>query len=421
MAGNSYNSSNTKQTGAAAVLHSEVKARTFHPGVHILGGMGNTTAVETDQGYVLIDAGFNKAMAAGFMQALQEIKAAPIHSIVYSHGHGGYNNAAWYFQEMARERGEPAPQIVAHENLPVRYRRYDDTWQLQGYLNAIQFRMSFDGQRQPRRTYPTVTFRDRLRLNLGNRAVDVIWAPSETDDSVAVWLPDEKVLYSGPAVIRACINIGTPLRTQRDDKRWVDTLDKLVALEPELLIPNFGKIVKGKDKIQFMLNNMAEGLRYLRREVTERMNRGMTDVEILHDIEYPPEYFEQPWSAPLYGCPDMIVRDIYRSENGWWDRNPTNLHPAHPGEAASAVLAAISDRKFVLNKAERLLEAGEIQLALHVIDILALAPDDDDDVKAAKKLKSKLLHLRSEDVPSFVSTNLYLSHADALDKELEGN
>ena len=53
--------------------------------------------------------------------------------------------------------------------------------------------------------------------------------------------------------------------------------------------------------------------------------------------------------------------------------------------------------------------------------ILALAPDDDDDVKAAKILKSKLLHLRSEDVPSVVSTNLYLSHTDALDKELEGN
>ncbi|MBT4263461.1 MAG: MBL fold metallo-hydrolase [Deltaproteobacteria bacterium] len=419
MAGSSDNSSNKKQSGLAAVLHGEVKARTCHPGVHILGGMGNTTAFETEQGYVLIDAGFNEAMAAGFMQALQEIKAAPIHSIVYSHGHAGYNNAAWYYQEMASEKGEPAPQIVAHKNLPLRYQRYDETWQLQHYLNGMQFRMSFDGREKTRHTYPTVTFQDRLRLNLGNRAVEVIWAPSETDDSVAVWLPDEKVLYTGPAVIAACINIGTPLRTQRDDKRWVKTLENFAALEPEVLIPNFGKVIKGKDEIQFMLNNMAEGLRYLRREVTERMNRHMTDVEILHDIEYPAEYFEQPWSAPLYGCPDMIVRDIYRSENGWWDRNPTNLHPAHPGAAASAVLAAISDRKAVLDKAENLMEAGEVQLALHVIDILALAPDDDDDVKAAKKLKSKLLHLRSKNVPSIVSSNLYLSLADSLDKELE--
>jgi len=179
-------------------------------------------------------------------------------------------------------------------------------------------------------------------------------------------------------------------------------------------------VEKGKEEIQFRLNNTAEGIRYLRREVTKMMNQGMTDVEILHNIEYPEEYFGHPWAKSYYGCPDWIVRDIYRSENGWWDRNPTNLHPAHPKEAARAVLEAIGDRKAVLDKAKSLMETGKIQLALHVIDILALAPDDNDDVKEAKKLKSILLYLRSEKVPSLVATNLYLSHADALDSELEG-
>ena len=408
-----------QEGGGFDILHSEIKAREFHPGIHILGGMGNSTAIETEQGFVLIDTGMNKAMADGFMQAMRQIRDIPVHTIIYSHGHGGYNNAAWYFLEAAKNNGEPAPQIVAHENLPIRYHRYSDTWELQGYLAAIQFRVPPGVMRKPEYTFPTVTFRDKLRLNIGNRKVDVIWAPSETDDSVAVWLPDEKLLYCGPSVIASCINIGTPLRTQRDDVRWVNTLERLAALQPEILIPSFGKVLKGKDEIQFMLNNMAEGLRYLRREVTKRLNQRMTDVEILHDIEYPAEFFDQPWSQPIYGCPDMIVRDIYRSENGWWDRNPTNLHPAHPQNAASAVLSAISDRRVVLDKAKKLMEDGETQLALHVIDILALAPDDDEEVNEAKKLKSKLLHMRSEDVPSVVSTNLYLSHADSMDKDLE--
>ena len=400
------------------VLHSEIKTRTFHPGVHILGGMGNSTAIETDLGFVLIDTGMDKNMAKGFRAAMGEISDKPVHTIVYSHGHGGYNNAAWVFLEMAKEKGEPAPQIVAHENLPVRYRRFEATWQLQNYLAGIQFRVPGELMRKPRYTYPTVTFSDKLRLNMGNRPVEVIWAPSETDDAVAVWLPEDKLLYGGPAVISACINIGTPLRTQRSDVRWVHTLEKLAALEPEILIPSFGKVIKDSKEIQFMLNNMADGLKYLRREVTKRLNEGMSDVEMIHDIEYPAEYFEQPWSAPAYGCPEMIVRDIYRSENGWWDRNPTNLHPAHPHNAANAVLEAITDRKTVLARAKELMEAGNIQLALHVIDILALAAVDNEDVKEAKRLKSKLLHLRSQDVPSIVSTNLYLSHADSLDKEL---
>jgi len=405
--------------GVAAVLQSEVKARTVHPGVHVLGGLGNSTAIETDQGFVLIDAGLNEAMAESFLQAMKGIKAAPVHTIIYSHGHGGYNTAAWYYLQKAKENGDPPPQIVAHENLPVRYQRYNQTWQLQSYLAQIQFRIPPGVRKQPVYTYPTVTFKDKLRLTIGNQVLEVLWAPSETDDSIAVWLPDAKLLYTGPAVIEACINIGTPLRTQRDDVRWANTLDKLAAFEPEILVPEFGNVVKGKDEIQFMLNNMAEGLRYLRREVTKRMNQRMTDVEILHDIDYPAEFFEQLWSAPLYGCPDMIVRDIYRSENGWWDRNPTSLHPAHPKDAASAVLNAITDRKAVLNTVKQLMDAGNVQLALHVVDILALAPDDDADVKEAKRLKSELLHLRSGDVPSVVSKNLYLSHADALDKDLQ--
>ena len=188
------------------ILHSEIKARTFLSGIHILGGMGNSTAIETDLGFVLIDTGMNKDMAEGFMQAMQQIKDAPVHTIVYSHGHGGYNNAAWCFLETAKEKGEPAPQIVAHENLPTRYRRYGDTWELQGYLAAIQFRIPTGLMRKPKYTFPTVTFTDKLRLNMGNRIVEVIWAPSETDDSVAVWLPEEKLLYGGPSIISSCIN-----------------------------------------------------------------------------------------------------------------------------------------------------------------------------------------------------------------------
>ncbi|MCP4751268.1 MAG: MBL fold metallo-hydrolase, partial [Proteobacteria bacterium] len=318
-----------------SVLFQETKVRTVHPGIHILGGMGNSLAIETERGFVQIDTGMNGGMAAGFLESLRTISDAPVHTIVYSHGHNGYNNGTRRFLEDALQQGNPAPQIVAHERLPNRYRRFEETWQLQNHLAAMQFRMSAEGMRKPKYVYPTVTFGDMLRLNMGDRMVEILWAPSETDDAVAVWLPEEKVLYGGPSVIASCINVGTPLRTQRDAVRWADTLDRLSALRPEVLIPSFGKTLKGTDEIQNMLGNMADGLRYLRREVLERLNRGLSDVEIVHDMDYPSEYFEQPWSAPIYGCPDMIVRDIYRSENGWWDRNPTNLHPAPPDRAAT--------------------------------------------------------------------------------------
>lgn len=58
-----------------------------------------------------------------------------------------------------------------------------------------------------------------------------------------------------------------------------------------------------------------------------------------------------------------------------------------------------------------------MQLALHVIDLLALAPGKEAEIAEARMLKAELCHLRSQDVPSFVSTNLYLSTADRLEEE----
>ncbi|MFX1572341.1 MAG: alkyl sulfatase dimerization domain-containing protein [Promethearchaeota archaeon] len=403
------------------ILIQKQDLQTISPGIHVIGAIGNSVAIETDIGFIQIDTGNTNKMAEGILNILRSISDIPVHSIIYSHGHNGYNFGVKAFLKAAEQRGEPRPQIIAHDRLPVRYRRYQETVELQNYLANIQFRFPLETKMQYVYVYPDITFNDILRLNIGNRTVEVLWAPSETDDSIAVWLPKERVLYSGPAVIMSCINIGTPLRTLRDATRWADTLDMMISLRPEVLIPSYGSVIKGTDEIQRILGNMAEGLRYLKREVIKRMNQGMTDIEILHDITYPPELFDQQWTKPVYGCPDMIVRDIYRSENGWWDRNPTNLHPARPDLATRAIFEAIGDHKRVLEKVKQLMDSGEIQLALHVVDLLALVSGEESEIWEAKRLKSELLHLKSKEVPSIVSTNLYLSHADLLDKIIQAH
>jgi alkyl sulfatase BDS1-like metallo-beta-lactamase superfamily hydrolase len=81
------------------------------------------------------------------------------------------------------------------------------------------------------------------------------------------------------------------------------------------------------------------------------------------------------------------------------------------------VLEAITDRAAVLDKAQALRDAGQVQLALHVIDLLALVSSDDEDVLKARRLKAELLQERAKDVPSFVSTNLFLSNADRLKEQ----
>jgi len=258
-------------------------------------------------------------------------------------------------------------------------------------------------------------FDDRFTVVEGTRTVEVIWAPSETDDAVAVWYPDDGLLFGGPATPGDAIpNIGTPLRTQRFTIRWAETLEKLAALGAERLLTEFGPLVEGADQVHERLTMTAEALRWLRTEVVDRMNRGMDELEIIADLDYPPELFDRPWMNPNYGDPDYIARDLFREENGWWDRNPTSLHPSPPDVAAAAVLDAIGDPATVVERARELAAAGNTQLALHVVDVVALAPGDDGVVGEAKELKADLLLTRAGEIQPYVSKGLYRSMATLL-------
>jgi uncharacterized sulfatase len=408
-----------KKTAAAAANPATAPSftGTLARGVHVLGGMGNALTVETDVGIVQVDTGQSAKQAGKMLTRLRELTDAPLHAIAYSHGHLGYNNAVETWLEHAHSRGDAPPRVIAHENLVRRWRRYRETEGLQQLFIELQFRVPVGTVKEPLKLHmPSECFREALTLGTADRRVQLLWAPSETDDAIVLWIPNERLLYGGAAITPSIPNVGTPLRSLRDPVRWADSLDRLAALDPEIVVMEFGPPIEGRERIQEILGCTSAALRWLRREVVERINRGMGVLEIIHDIDYPDELFDQPWMRPLYGCPEYIVRDIFRAETGWWDRNPTHLHPAHPDEAGAAVLSAISDRGTVIDRARQLAEAGEHQLALHVIDLLALAPGDDPDVLEARQLKGELCNALAVQAQSFVSQSLYVSSARIIAK-----
>lgn len=350
-------------------------SETVAPGLHILRGQGQSFVAETDAGLVVIDAGPGGKVTQGMIDALRQLSDAPVHALCYSHGHIGYNSGVPVWLEHARQRGEPAPRLIAHANLPRRYARYRETQALQHRMAEIQFNRApgFFDQRLPMHD-PTETFGERLVIGSGDRRVELFWAPSETDDAIALWHPGQRLLYGGPALLDSIPNIGTPFRTLRDTVRWADTLEAMAALRPVTAVREFGPAIAGEDEVQRVLLHTARALRWLRAEVVRLMNEGRNEQQVLTAMHYPDELFAVPWMKPTYGDPSYIVRDIYRSENGWWDRNPTTLHPEPPEAVGEAVAAAITDKAAVIASAQALADAGRWQLALHVIDLLATGP-----------------------------------------------
>ena len=404
-------------TSQEAVLQGALAGSTIGEGLWILPGQGNALAARTDEGVVLVDAG-NRNVQPSMAEYLRTQTGDRLAAIIYSHGHQQYNAAIPLWLDHNEQRGDPPPRLIAHENVLQRYRRYRETAELQARTWRVQF-PSRDGR--PLAEYladiegdnhdPSETFGDRMTVIGGSRPVEVFWAPSETDDCLAAWFPADALLYGGPAVQGDTIpNIGTPLRTQRFTIRWASTLERMAELGAERLLTEFGPLIEGAEAIRKRLTAMAEALRWLRREVVERMNRGMGEREILADLKYPAELFDHPWMTPSYGSPDYIARDLFREENGWWDRNPTSLHPADPAAAAHAILSAV-DPEAIVSRALELQSKGEIQLAMHVIDLVALAPGADGVVGRAKSLKSELCSQRARQVAPYVSKALLWSSA----------
>ncbi|MEZ5649510.1 MAG: alkyl sulfatase dimerization domain-containing protein [Burkholderiaceae bacterium] len=408
----------TARDTARKILKGREGTRTVLPGIHILAAQGNALAVETAQGVVLMDSGPGGRVTARMITELRSLTAAPVVAICYSHGHLGYNDGAGDWLAHNAERGDPAPRLVAHANCNRRYARYRETLGLQRGLASIQFpglEVSFS------MVDATVEFHDRLALVDGARRVELLWVPAETDDTIAMWLPDDRVLYAGAAFPGTTIpNIGTPLRTQRFTVRWAESLERMAALGAQCLVQEFGPVIEGEDAVRERLLDTAQVLRWLRAEVVERMNRGMSEREILADIRFPPQWRERSYLKARYGAPEYNVRDLYREENGWWDRNPTSLHPASPAAAAAAVRDALGTPDRVLAHAAALRDRGETQLALHVVDLLALCEDDEPITREARQLKAALCRARAQEVEPYVSKALYQSSAELLEAGRKG-
>ncbi len=400
----------------AGILDVSFEPLTIVDGVHLVATQGNGLVVETEQGAVIVDAGAGGGSTERMIRDVRSLTSQRLRAIVYSHGHVGYNAGVPLWLDDATTRGDAPPDRIGHANAIRRYDRYRETFDLQLLLNSWQFPRAERSSLEAGLIFhdPNVTFEDRFVLDDAERPIEVFASPSETDDAIAIWLPKQRLLYGGPAVINGFPNIGTPLRIQRLTRRWIETLETMIALDAQILVPEFGPVVEGADAVRSRLTTTADALRWLEHEVIERLNRGMTDVEIIHDLPDPGDLFDHPHLASNYGSPDYVVRDIAREHGGWWtSKNATDLHPAHPDAAASAVLAAV-DPSAAIEAAQRHADNGEWQLALHVIDLVAMAPGDSDVLTVARRLKADCCEALARSTDPFVSRSLYFGSARLL-------
>jgi len=95
----------------------------------------------------------------------------------------------------------------------------------------------------PGLTWPTLVFHRHMTLWLGTREVQIIHiGRSHTAGDTVVWLPKERVLYSGDTVEYGA----TPYCGDAHFTDWPATLDAVRALGAEALVPGRGASLRSK-------------------------------------------------------------------------------------------------------------------------------------------------------------------------------
>jgi alkyl sulfatase BDS1-like metallo-beta-lactamase superfamily hydrolase len=382
-------------------------------GIHLISAFGNSTCIETDDGLVIVDACV-RPMGPRLVEQIRGISDQPIRYVIYTHGHFDHAFGVWALLEDAERRGHPRPRIVAHELVPARFDRYLELAGQHDHINRIQFALPPQAKVVEREQfyYPDVVYRDTMMLRLGGITLQLQHAMGETDDATWVWIPERRTVCTGDLFIWSCPNIGNPFKVQRYEVEWAAALEAVAAREALTLAPGHGPAIVGADAVRNACVDPARALRWLHEEVVRRLNAGMWAEQILAEVNaLPPDLAAKPYLRPIYGCPTFVVHGILRRYAGWFDGNPAHLFPASTAAIAREVVT-LAGAPQLLERARTLQQAGDAQLALHLVDYVIDAGDQTLAAEA-QRLKSDLLGTRAENEPSFIARNIFKNGAAA--------
>ncbi len=193
----------------------------------------------------------------------------------------------------------------------------------------------------PKPAEPDIVFADRLTLECGGRMIELLSVPGgETIDSLVVWLPEDRIALVGN-MFSALFGHVPNLVTMRGDRMrdataFVRSVQRVIDLEPEVLLLGHHGPVRGADVVRSECERIRDGVQFVHDATVAAMNDGKDVWTAMTDIRLPADLA----LGQAYGRVDWDVRAIWETYAGWFHQHSTlELYGAPPEHGATELVA----------------------------------------------------------------------------------
>ncbi|MBT3186044.1 MAG: MBL fold metallo-hydrolase [Candidatus Thioglobus sp.] len=186
----------------------------------------NLSFIVTSDGVLVFNAGGSYLVAKALHEEIKKITDQPVKYVVLenSQGHAILGSNYW------KEQGAI---IIAHieADKEIKHRGED--------IYARTLRVQKEKIIGTKIVFPDLTFKEKMPILMGSTNIQLMHiGASHSPDDIQLWLPEQKLLISGDTAFNERM---LPIFPHTNAAAWIETWDKIEALEPELIIPGHGE------------------------------------------------------------------------------------------------------------------------------------------------------------------------------------
>ena len=392
--------------------------------------IANMTLVRGDTGWIIIDPlTASETSRRGLELANQHLGERPVKAVIHTHSHvdhfAGVLGVITHEQAASGEVQVIAPMDYVDESLSENVLAGNVMGRRATYMygnllppSPTGFVTTGLGASLSMGTTGFVIPNDIICETGETRTVDgveiefLMTMGTEAPSEFCFYFPQYKALCMSEITSHHLHNVYTPRGAQvRDALAWADQINEAIDLFGDKLDVQFASHhwpIWGSEAVVDYMSKQRDLYKYIHDQTLRLANMGYNKEEIAEQIKLPDSLDKEFYNRDYYGALYANARAVYVKYLGFFDGNPSTLHPLPPVAAARKYMDYMGGADAIVARARDDFEKGEYRWVAEALNHVVMADPQQIEARALLADTLEQLGYQAESAPW---RNFYLSGA----------